>query len=758
MANSRIGALVTSARRLALASTLLSAGVLAACSDSAVAPTSHSLTPTSRTSDIAPGSAGVLILDVSVYNGANSPEAVAARNLGFPVTIVTTATWNAMTADQFSQYRAVILGDPMCGYPASRAPQLTNGSVWGPTINGNVFIIGSDPVDHGKTTVTNQGIAFATAAAGRTGAYITASCYYHGTAANTPIPWLHGLSSLGEFTATGVSGCFNAAHKVADSPSLTGITDAYLSNWGCSVHEGFDHWPSDFAVLAIASGQGNFYTASDGTSGVPYILARGEGLIIKSDVQLTPATATVNVNGSQTLTATVVSNSVPVVGTTVTFTVIDGPDAGRTATATTDNNGVATYTLTSATIGSDGVTAKFTDAANHVQTSGRVVVTFTKPTDVTPPVITHTIVGTANAAGWYSADVTVSFSATDAESAVTTAGCDTQHVTATTSATGATFVCTATSAGGVSADTVTIKLDKTVPTVTGAVSTGTLGANGWYTSDVVITWTPSTPGPSGQTPSADCGTVALTTDTPSRTFTCTITTGAGLSSTQGSVTVKRDAQSPHISYALTGAMGNNGWFVGDVGVNWTVTAGPSGAPGCSSAPVTTDGTGITFTCASTAGNGKSASVTTAPAKRDATKPVVTYAGNAGAYTVDQAVAISCTPSDNLSGIATSSCAAITGAGYTFAIGNNAYSATAQDNAGNVGGASTAFTMSVTQGAMCALVNRWVSNGGVANSLCVKLTHGDYGAFRNELSAQDAKKISADNAATLLRLVNVLDPQ
>jgi hypothetical protein len=38
---------------------------------------------------------------------------------------------------------------------------------------------------------------------------------------------------------------------------------------------------------------------------------------------------------------------------------------------------------------------------------------------------------------------------------------------------------------------------------------------------------------------------------------------------------------------------------------------------------------------------------------------------------------------------------------------------------------------------------------------VKLGHSDYGSFRNELSAQSGKKISAANAAILLQLVNTL---
>src|SRR5205085_12558488 len=105
---------------------------------------------------------------------------------------------------------------------------------------------------------------------GKTGAFISLSCYYHGTAANTPVPLLDGLGA-GPFTVTGV-GCFNDAHIVATSDALTGLTDATLSNWSCSVHEAFDSWPTlAFDVLAIAKGTPTVvYTAPDGTAGTPY--------------------------------------------------------------------------------------------------------------------------------------------------------------------------------------------------------------------------------------------------------------------------------------------------------------------------------------------------------------------------------------------------------------------------------------------------------------------------------------------------------
>jgi cysteine-rich repeat protein len=83
------------------------------------------------------------------------------------------------------------------------------------------------------------------------------------------------LDGFGTFTATAVGSCYNDVHVVATHPALTPVDDAILSNWSCSVHEGFDIWPASFSVLAIAENAGEAYTAGDGTVGTPYILARG---------------------------------------------------------------------------------------------------------------------------------------------------------------------------------------------------------------------------------------------------------------------------------------------------------------------------------------------------------------------------------------------------------------------------------------------------------------------------------------------------
>lgn len=140
---------------------------------------------------------------------------------------------------------------------------------------------------------------------------------------------------------------------------------------------------------------------------------------------------------------------------------------------------------------------------------------------------------------------------------------------------------------------------------------------------------------------------------------------------------------------------------------------------------------------------------------DDTPPTITYSGNAGTYSVDQTVSITCTATDTLSGVASSTCANINGPAYSFATGTNTYSATATDRVGNTGTASTSFTVAVTADGVCSLLDEWVQPAGLANSFCVKLQHGDIRPFLNEVSAQTGKALTAAQAATLRSLVSHL---
>lgn len=322
----------------------------------------------------ATGDDKVLIYGPSVSGGVASEEAAAAAALGFTVDVVDGPTWAAMTADQFDDYRALILGDPTCsgGYLGDAE---SNATVWGGVIDGNVIINNTDPVFHssqGGAALTENSVAFAADEAGKTGLYASLSCDVHVRGADADIDVLAGLGTFGDEDAE----CWNDAHIVATHPAIAGMTDADLSNWGCSVHGRFTTWPSDFQVLVIAEDPAGPYTAGDGSVGFPYVLARGEGLTAISDITLTPGTATNPVGTDHTVTAAVVEGEpgspTPVEGTVVTFEVLSGPHTGATGTDTTDASGEATFTYTGTAPGTDTIQARFTDSEDVVQRSNIV--------------------------------------------------------------------------------------------------------------------------------------------------------------------------------------------------------------------------------------------------------------------------------------------------------------------------------------------------------------------------------------------------
>ena len=99
------------------------------------------------------------------------------------------------------------------------------------------------------------------------------------------------------------------------------------------------------------------------------------------------------------------------------------------------------------------------------------------PTDTTPPVIVPSITGTLGLAGWYTTAADASWTVTDPESAISSStGCGPTTVTDTT---GQTLTCSATSDGGTSTSSVTVKVDTAPPAVT-LVSGPTDGANYEY--------------------------------------------------------------------------------------------------------------------------------------------------------------------------------------------------------------------------------------------------------------------------------------
>jgi hypothetical protein len=147
---------------------------------------------------------------------------------------------------------------------------------------------------------------------------------------------------------------------------------------------------------------------------------------------------------------------------------------------------------------------------------------------------------------------------------------------------------------------------------------------------------------------------------------------------------------------------------------------------------------------------------------------VSYAGNAGTYTVDQTISITCPAGDALSGLATTTCANISGPAYAF-LGTNTYHATATDVAGNSITTTATFSVSATNDSLCGLAKQLVTNAGIAGALCQKLRaaadaepRGDQGvainiieAFKHQVDAQTGKTISTAAAELLKGLAGAL---
>jgi len=245
--------------------------------------------------------------------------------------------------------------------------------------------------------------------------------------------------------------------------------------------------------------------------------------------------------------------------------------------------------------------------------------------------------------------------------------------------------------------TLTIVIDSTPPVITRTI-TGTLGLDGWYVSNVTVTWRVIDP-ESGIASSTGCGSTSLTADTAGLALTCSATNGAGLFSSN-MVTIKRDATPPMIVGSRTPAPNAAGWNNTNVTVSFTCADSLSGvAPGyptggttlsASTLPV---GVTVSGACVDLAGNSGGTNI--GPTKIDKTPPTIsiTAPANGGIYLLNSAVASNFSCSDALSGISTCVGPAATGTNFsTNTVGIHNFTVTATDVAGNQAQVTSTYTV------------------------------------------------------------------
>lgn len=237
--------------------------------------------------------------------------------------------------------------------------------------------------------------------------------------------------------------------------------------------------------------------------------------------------------------------------------------------------------------------------------------------------------------------------------------------------------------------TVTVALADTTPPVITPTVSGALGNNGWYTSNVTISWT-VIDDESPITTQDGCDSTTVTTDTTGATFTCTATSEGGTASE--SVTIRRDATPPTITGSASPASNVHGWRNRLVTVDFTCTDETSGIAACAAPLVLGEGANQSATGTATDNAGNTASTQVTDLNIDLTAPEVTVTGVAdGAiYTIGLVPEAGCATTDALSGVQTDAILSVTG-GDANGLGIfTAQCAGATDHADNPGAASVTY--------------------------------------------------------------------
>jgi hypothetical protein len=382
----------------------------------------------------------------------------------------------------------------------------------------------------------------------------------------------------------------------------------------------------------------------------------------------------------------------------------------------------------------------------------------------------------ANANGWYRTAVTIPYSIVDPNadtgaspsglapevnpSGTLTFDADGQNMKQTVDATDVAGNVTHTNSPG-------INIDRVAPEITATVSSAP-NAAGWFRGDVTVTFACSDALSGVDSCSSP---VVLNGEGVGLAASGKATDRAGNDATAAVAGINIDRTAPVIAAPASVAV--DAVNTSSAAVSFAVTASDAGsgapAPVCAPAsgsmfPVGT----TTVTCAVTdaAGNRAEASFPVVVRFVDTIAPVVTLSNNAGTYTVDQTIDIRCTATDSGSGLASPDCSGASGPAYTFAIGSNVLTSTATDRAGNVGSATTTFIVVASPSSIQSVVSLLSTNASVTNGLNAKLAaaaaapnanarDGQLRAFENQVRAQTGKALTAEHAATILRLAAAL---
>lgn len=269
--------------------------------------------------------------------------------------------------------------------------------------------------------------------------------------------------------------------------------------------------------------------------------------------------------------------------------------------------------------------------------------------DNTLPVVTGALSPTPNAAGWNNGNVTINWTATDAGSGIASGPTPaTDSVTANTS--GVNKTATATDrVGNTGSKSLTIKLDKEPPTITGNRLPPANG-NGWNNTNVTVSFSCSDALSGIKSCPGESTTFSNNGANQSVSGTAVDNADNSAGATVGGINIDKDL--PALSGAPTTPPNASGWYNTNVTIHWTAGDALSGLAGGAPADSTISSEGQNLTASASVADlaGNTATATSSPAvKIDKTAPNTTATAPGAWKNTDVTVALNA--ADALSGVA-----------------------------------------------------------------------------------------------------------
>jgi hypothetical protein len=263
------------------------------------------------------------------------------------------------------------------------------------------------------------------------------------------------------------------------------------------------------------------------------------------------------------------------------------------------------------------------------------------------------------------------------------------------------------------------------------------------------------------------------------------------------VLIKGAAVTPATTATLTPPPNGEGWNRAPVSVALSAVDIPGGAgikqldyaaSGAQTiAPTTQAGASATFTISNegdttvlfhaTDNGGISEALQTLQLEIDVTPPAITFTGNQSVYGILDTIQISCAATDNLSGVAATTCPSVNEPAWQLPPGTNTITARASDFADNIGSGSTTFTVHVSTGDLCTLTDQFIAGASLnpsqanllGSSLCsqlravqaaqargnLKAKAGAVAAYVNQVMASTPRVFTGQEATILTRLAQAL---